>query len=85
MNHLQEWTLMFLLGREREGQQTKGKDLFSASYNISESEVRQLVESGFIAIRQTNAIPSLQHCIGASTIITLTEKGKAYFSKTKPH
>ena len=57
MNHLQEWTLRFLQGRESDGQQTKGKDLFAASYNVSHKEVEQLVEWGLVAIEQTNVIP----------------------------
>jgi len=85
MNYLQEWALRFVVGRERNGERTKGKDLFEASYSVSPNEVQELVDEGYLTLEQTNVIPSLQNAIGISTYLNLTEKSREYFKNRKPN
>ncbi len=74
---------MFVLRREQEGRQTTAGNLFAASTAVSHIDVLQLVDSGFVTLEQTNVILSLQKDIGASTVISLTKKGRKCFSKAK--
>jgi hypothetical protein len=75
MNRLQEWILFLLIQREKNGQTTKGMDLFWPS------DVEPLLDLGMIRLEQTHAIPSLQKKIMVTTIVHLTEKGRNYFER----
>lgn len=79
MNHLQEWALRYVLGREGDGQKTKGKDLFEASFSGTPQDIHELVDWGFLSLEQTNRIPANRNVIGSSTFVILTDKGKEYF------
>jgi hypothetical protein len=75
MNHLEEWILFFLIQREKLGLETKGHDLFW------QRDVIPLAEAGMVELEQSNAIPSLQKEISASTVIRVTDKGRNYFER----
>ena len=76
LTRLQEWILLFLVDREKSGRITKGNDFW-----LLASDVEPLVERGFVILDQSHAIPSLQNQISASTVVTLTDKGRYYFER----
>jgi hypothetical protein len=75
VTRLQEWVLFYLIERERNGLETKGRDLFWPS------DVEPLVEMGLVSLEQSHAIPSLQKSVSASTIVRLTDAGRHYFER----
>jgi hypothetical protein len=81
MNCQQEWILMFLLGRERGGCQTRIKDLLAVSSSVTRHDVLRVVELGFVTIEQENLIPLCENNMQPGTITTLTVKGREYFEK----
>ena len=76
LTRLQEWILLFLVDREKSGRITKGNDFW-----LLASDVEPLVERGFVTLSQSHVIPSLLNKIMATTVVSLTEKGRYYFER----
>ena len=76
LSRVEEWILLFLVDREKSGRTTKGNDFW-----LLASDVEPLVERGFVSLTQSHVIPSLQNKIMATTVVSLTEKGRHYFER----